>query len=159
MVLKILFDGNQTARRKIYKLCDGRRRLNHPDIFKFSYQSHQRLSKFEPIHKMGAFISTAASNSASKPCTTSTTSHLATSTSLPVLVIKTSSVATTTSSVAVKTSSTSTTTSSAPTSTSTFYLKSSCDYSCLGHYAADDQVYSNVFSSNSTDVSPVHRFR
>lgn len=43
------------------------------------------------------------------------------------------------------------TTSSAPTSTPTFYLKSSCDDSCLGHYAADDQIYSNLYtSSNST---------
>lgn len=96
---------------------------------------------------MGLVISTSKGSGNVVPCTTTSSYLLATSTSssyaqIPQVTLK--------SSTTMKT----TTTSSAAASTPTyakFYLKSSCDQSCVGHFAADDQLYSNLYSS--TDAS------
>lgn len=73
------------------------------------------------------------------PCTTSTTSSSS---------VK---LATSSSSIAKVTSTPTSSSVVASATPASFWIKSSCDNSCLGHFDADDQIYSNLYtSSNST---------
>ncbi|CCG84310.1 protein of unknown function [Taphrina deformans PYCC 5710] len=100
---------------------------------------------------MGASLSTPSFGNTNAPCTTTSSYNLPTTTSAYIKdAVKTSSrtsaIPTLTTSKPVQTS----TTAAASTSTPVFYLKSSCDNSCLGHFAADDQIYSNLYSSTDS---------
>lgn len=98
---------------------------------------------------MGIIISKSLPSSYSPASTTSctTSSTYAPTSSSTVAILQVTKV----SSTPVPTiTSTSTTSSPTPTSTPTFYLKSSCDNSCLGVFAADDQIYSNAYTSTDS---------
>ncbi|CCG83755.1 protein of unknown function [Taphrina deformans PYCC 5710] len=90
--------------------------------------------------KAGASSSLSSSSSTSTKAGASSSSSSSTSSSVSSFTTSTRTVATTTSSQAA-----------AVTTPATFYLQSSCDGSCLGHFAADGQIYSNTYSSGTND--------
>lgn len=119
-----------------------------------------------------ATTSTTTSSIAKTTSTTSSTSAKTTSSSTNVVVKvattaqMTSSTSTTqstsssstkatkaTTSAAVQATTTASTTTSAATAFPTFYLLSSCDGSCLGHFADDNQIFSNLYSADDNTVS------